>query len=88
MHQGLHTAVNIHQKILASQNNSTKPQYKDLDSNVPPVMGLAVGKKAASYVPASGVGAGEDVLKMFFGNDLGFTSKFSIINKAHIRAAY
>jgi hypothetical protein len=73
MHQGLHTAVNIHQRILAAQNG-IKPHFKELDSNVPPMMGLAVGKKAASYSPQTGTASGEDVMKMFFGDDLGFTS--------------
>ncbi|PCG89915.1 Dimeric alpha-beta barrel [Penicillium occitanis (nom. inval.)] len=72
MHQGLHTAVNIHQRILAAQNG-IKPHFKELDSNVPPMMGLAVGKKAASYSPQTGIASGEDVMKMFFGDDLGFT---------------
>ncbi|GAM33584.1 hypothetical protein TCE0_011r00590 [Talaromyces pinophilus] len=72
MHQGLHTAVNIHQRILAAQNG-IKPHFKELDSNVPPMMGLAVGKKAASYSPQTGTASGEDVMKMFFGDDLGFT---------------
>lgn len=38
------------------------------------MMGLAVGKKAASYSPQTGTTSGEDVMKMFFGDDLGFTS--------------
>lgn len=73
MHQGLHTAVNIHQKILSSQRNQI-PHFKELDSKVPPTMGLAVGKKAASYSPQAGTSSGEEVMRMFFGDDLGFTS--------------
>lgn len=73
MHQGLHTAINIHQQIIAAQNG-IKPEFKELDSNVPPVMGLAVGKKAAAYTPDTGTTSGEDVLKMFFGDDMSFTS--------------
>lgn len=73
MHQGLHTAVNIHQRILSAQTGSA-PQLKELDSNVPAMMGLAVGKKAVSYSPQTGAKSGEDVLKMCFGDDLGFTS--------------
>lgn len=38
------------------------------------MMGLAVGKKAASYSPHTGTASGEDVMGMFFGDDLGFTS--------------
>ncbi|OKL58316.1 hypothetical protein UA08_06423 [Talaromyces atroroseus] len=72
MHQGLHTAVNIHQKILSKQRGQT-PQFKELDSNVPPMMGIAVGKKAASYTPAAGTNASEEVLRLFFGDDMGFT---------------
>lgn len=73
MHQGLHTAVNIHQRILAAQTGIV-PQFKELESDIPPMMGLAVGKKAASYSPQSGTKSGEDVMKLCFGNDLGFTS--------------
>ncbi|EED14657.1 pyridine nucleotide-disulphide oxidoreductase AMID-like, putative [Talaromyces stipitatus ATCC 10500] len=71
MHQGLHTAVNIHQRILSAQNGIT-PQFKELDPNVPPMMALAIGKKAASYTPDEGIASGEDVLNLFFGDDLGF----------------
>ncbi|QGA18943.1 hypothetical protein EYB26_006628 [Talaromyces marneffei] len=71
MHQGLHTAVNIHQRILRAQNGIVS-QFKKLDSNVPPVMGLAVGKKAASFTPQTGATSREDVMKMLFGDDLGF----------------
>ncbi|RAO74263.1 uncharacterized protein BHQ10_010275 [Talaromyces amestolkiae] len=72
MHQGLHTAVNIHQRILAARTGIT-PRFKELDSNVPPMMALAVGKKAVSYSPQAGTKSGEDVLKACFGDDLGFT---------------
>jgi hypothetical protein len=75
MHHGLHTAVNIHQKILSEQRGMTT-QFKELDSNVPPMMGIAVGKKAASCSPSAGINASEEVLRLFFGNDLGFTSTF------------
>ncbi|CRG90994.1 hypothetical protein PISL3812_08042 [Talaromyces islandicus] len=73
MHHGLYTANNIHQKILANIRNIT-PVYKELDVDIPPMMGLAVGKQAASYGPPDNrVSSGEDVMQMFFGNDLGLT---------------
>jgi hypothetical protein len=75
MHQGLYTAANIHQKMLANLRNIT-PVYKELAPDIPPMMGLAVGTQAASYGPPDNiVSSGEDVMQMFFGNDLGFTSK-------------
>lgn len=74
MHQGLYTATNIHQKILANLRKIT-PVYKELDLDIPPMMGLAVGKQAVSYGPPDNkVSSGEDVMQMFFGNDLGLTS--------------
>lgn len=61
--------------MLANRRNIT-PVYKELALDIPPMMGLAVGKQAASYGPPdNSVSSGEDVMQMFFGNDLGFTSK-------------
>lgn len=52
--------------------------YKELTMNVPPMMGLAVGKQAVSYGPPdNSVSSGEDVMQMFFEDDLGLTSTFS-----------
>lgn len=74
MHQGLYVASNIYQKMMAYTRNIT-PEYKELAIDIPPMMGLAVGKQAASYGPPdNSVTSGEDVMQMFFGNDLAHTS--------------
>lgn len=75
MHMGYFVADNVHELVLEKMNGST-PKLNEL-AEVPPMIGLAVGKKAVSYGPAQGVMSGEDVMKAFFGNDLGFDSKCS-----------
>ncbi|KAF3762169.1 putative pyridine nucleotide-disulfide oxidoreductase [Cryphonectria parasitica EP155] len=77
MHMGFFAAHNIHECILYRMNKERgggaepPPKFQELDE-IPPMIGLAVGKKAMSYSPAQGVASGEDVMKAFFGNDLGF----------------
>ncbi len=81
MHQGYYAAHNIHQ-LMALQERRVKggkeqePKFLEL-GEIPPMIGLAVGKKAVAYWPEAGVSSGEDVLKAFFGEDLGFSSEFS-----------
>jgi hypothetical protein len=75
MHMGYLAAVNIHQLIKKSLSG-TIPDFMELDE-VPPMIGLAVGRKALSYWPGGGTTSGEDVMEAFFGQDLGFTSKCS-----------
>lgn len=76
MHMGFFAAHNIHELVLQRMNGA-EPKFQEL-AEVPPMIGLAVGKKAVSYGPAQGVLSGEDVMKAFFGNDLGFDSKYQI----------
>lgn len=76
MHMGYFVAHNIHELVLQRMNGAA-PKFQEL-AEVPPMIGLAVGKKAVSYGPAQGVMSGEDVMKAFFGNDLGFDSTFFI----------
>jgi len=45
---------------------------------IPPMIGLAVGKKAVASGP-EGTVFGEDVMQSYFRDDLGFTSKFRAI---------
>lgn len=73
MHMGFFAAHNIHELVLQRMNGA-EPKFQEL-AEVPPMIGLAVGKKAVSYGPAQGVLSGEDVMKAFFGNDLGFDSE-------------
>lgn len=77
MHMGYSVAHNIHELVLEKMNGDA-PKLQEL-AEVPPMIGLAVGKKAVSYGPAQGVMSGEDVMKAFFGNDLGFDSKSSAL---------
>ncbi|KAG8163762.1 hypothetical protein KVR01_007059 [Diaporthe batatas] len=70
MHMGYYAAHNIHELIL-EKLNGTAPKFLEL-GEVPPVIGLAVGKKAMSYSPGQGVDAGEEVMRAYFGDDLGF----------------
>lgn len=70
MHMGYYAAHNIHELIL-EKLNGTAPKFLEL-GEVPPMIGLAVGKKAMSYSPGQGVDAGEEVMRVFFGDDLGF----------------
>ena len=57
-------------------NRPVLSPMSELDHDVPPGIALAVGKKAVAYSPMTGMQAGEDVMKMFFEEDLGFDSEF------------
>lgn len=73
MHGGHYAAHNIHQSILESRTGQ-KPVFKEFQE-FPPVIGLAVGKKAVASSPDGGTVSGEDVMEAYFRDDLGFTSK-------------
>ena len=73
MHMGYYAASNIHQ-VMLQQLQGRDPKFNEL-AEIPPMIGLAVGKKAMSYGPGQGVMSGEDVMEVFFGDDLGFTSE-------------
>ncbi|KAL2129099.1 hypothetical protein VTI74DRAFT_8216 [Chaetomium olivicolor] len=70
MHMGYFAANNIHQRM-QQKTKDTETKFLELDE-IPPMIGLAVGRKAVSYWPEGGVSSGEDVSKLFFGDDLGF----------------
>ncbi|KAK4038055.1 pyridine nucleotide-disulfide oxidoreductase [Parachaetomium inaequale] len=76
MHMGYYAANNIHQQMQMQMQYQTagkeEPKLLELDE-IPPMIGLAVGKKAVAYWPEAGVTSGEDVMKAFFGDDLGFS---------------
>ena len=74
MHGGHYTAHNIHQTMLRDRITGHEASFREL-AEFPPVIGLAVGKKAVAYSPDSGTISGEDVMEAYFRNDLGFTSK-------------
>jgi len=72
---GFYAAHNMHQLMLSERDSSHKAVLLEL-GEIPPMIGLAVGRKAVSYGPEQGTASGEDVMEMFFGDDLGFTSKW------------
>lgn len=72
MHGGHYVAQNIH-KLVSRQRLGLKPSFAELQPEVPPMIGLAVGKKAVASSPERTI-FGEDVMESYFGDDLGFTS--------------
>ncbi|KAK3179724.1 hypothetical protein K4F52_008894 [Lecanicillium sp. MT-2017a] len=71
MHGGHYAAHNIHQTILRDRVTGYQASFKEF-TEFPPVIGLAVGKKAVAYSPDSGTISGEDVMQAYFRGDLGF----------------
>lgn len=78
MHMGQYVAENVHAHML-KEVAGVEPTWKEL-SEFPAVIGLAVGKKAVIYGPEEGTQDGEDLMKVYFGQDLGFQSRFSYAN--------
>lgn len=75
MHMGYFVAHNIHEMILERMHGGAAAAaagFLEL-GEIPPMIGLAVGRKAMSFSPGQGVCSGEDVMKAFFGDDLGFS---------------
>lgn len=70
MHTGYYAAHNIHELMLEKLRGAA-PRLLEL-GEVPPMMALAVGKKAISYTPAQGVASGEDQLHAYFRDDIAF----------------
>lgn len=79
MHMGQYAAQNIHQLMLV-EKEGIKPEFLELQE-IPPMIGIAVGKQAVAYWPADGVTYGESVQEMCFGNDLGYTSEYRKYDK-------
>ncbi|KAK5627866.1 hypothetical protein RRF57_003581 [Xylaria bambusicola] len=69
LHQGYMAAVNIHQTML-QQLHGKEPEFLKL-SEIPPMIGLAVGESAVSY-GTDGMNYGPQVMRLFFEEDLGF----------------
>lgn len=76
MHMGYFAANNIHQQM-QKKVAGREPTFLELEE-IPPMIGLAVGKKAVSYWPQAGMESGEEVMKAFFGDDLGFSSEYPV----------
>lgn len=73
MHQGRFAGWNIHQLMLQDIQGK-EPVFNEL-AEVPPMIGLAVGKNALSY-GGEGMKYGKQVMEWFFEEDLGLRSKF------------
>lgn len=67
---GTRAADNIFQQILSEQYGITT-DLKDWPK-YPPMIGLAVGKKAVVYDPEGGAKCSEEAMKIYFGEDLAF----------------
>ncbi|KAJ5925338.1 hypothetical protein N7454_007977 [Penicillium verhagenii] len=68
MHMGQYAANNIHQHMLA-ECTGVKPAYMTL-TPFPNVIGLALGKKCATYSVDEGTKYGEDLMDVMFGKDM------------------
>lgn len=77
MAMGHISAVNIHQQLLKAKFG-TEPKFVEFPE-VPPMIALAVGKQAVAYGEADGTTWGEELMKVFFGDDLGFSSKLFFV---------
>jgi hypothetical protein len=75
MAMGHNAAFNIHQQLLEARTGK-KAEFIELPE-LPPMIALAVGKKAISYSPNAGTEEGAEVMRNFFGDDLGLKSKWS-----------
>ncbi|PKX93602.1 putative pyridine nucleotide-disulfide oxidoreductase AMID-like [Aspergillus novofumigatus IBT 16806] len=70
MHMGHYAGYNIHQLMLA-ECIASKPTFHELQE-IPPMIGLCLGKTAVSYHPVDGVKEGEDILASMFGDDMAY----------------
>ncbi|EHK99536.1 putative Apoptosis-inducing factor like protein A [Glarea lozoyensis 74030] len=71
MHMGFLAANNIYQEILVSRGVKKEPTYLTYPE-VPAMIALACGKQAISYSVEDGAKVGEDIMEVFFNDDLGF----------------
>ncbi|PTB61787.1 FAD/NAD(P)-binding domain-containing protein [Trichoderma citrinoviride] len=71
MHGGHYIAHNIHQSVLRQQDAQHEPRFQHLQE-IPPMIGLAVGKNAVAYSPDGGLISGPEVMQAYFRDDLGW----------------
>lgn len=74
MHGGHYAAQNIHKAVTAKAILDYQPEFLQLQ-RYGPMIGLAVGKKAVASGPDTETISGEEVMKAYFRDDLGLTSK-------------
>ena len=72
---GTRAADNIFQQILLERHN--RPLTLREWPKYPPMIGLAVGKKAVVYDPDEGTSCSEEMMKIYFGDDLGFQREYT-----------
>ncbi|KAJ2898945.1 oxidoreductase OXR1 [Zalerion maritima] len=74
MYMGTFVANNIFRRIQRTMGKKEEDILKLLElAEIPPMIGVAVGKKGVSYWPGQGTVAGEEVMEQMFRDDLGFT---------------
>ena len=73
MHMGYVAVRNIHQ-LMNQKLFGTEPSFLTI-RQIPPMIGLAIGAKGVAHGEFDGTTFGSEVMKMYFGEDLGFTSK-------------
>lgn len=76
MHMGHYAGYNIYQLMLA-ECVASKPAFQELQE-IPPMIGLCLGKTAVSYHPVDGVKDGEDILASMFGDDMAYKGMFRL----------
>ncbi|KAI1213189.1 FAD/NAD(P)-binding domain-containing protein [Annulohypoxylon truncatum] len=83
MHQGKYAGWNIHQLMLKDIQGK-EPVFNEI-AEVPPMIGLAVGKNALSY-GNEGMKHGKQVMEWFFEEDLGFKIVWDHLNLGGTKA--
>lgn len=71
---GTRAADNIFQQILLERHD--RPLALKEWPKYPPMIGLAVGRKAVVYDPDEGTKCSEGMMRIYFGDDLGFQRKW------------
>ncbi len=79
MRGGHIAAMNIHQQVLQEVIGHI-PRHEKLDE-IPPMIVMAVGKKAVASGP-HGTSSGTDVMERFFSNDLYLSGRLSNFSRA------
>ncbi|KAH7395456.1 hypothetical protein BKA64DRAFT_576812 [Cadophora sp. MPI-SDFR-AT-0126] len=67
-----HIAASSIHKVILQAKFGTKPTFDEFPE-VPPMIAIAVGKKAVCYGPENGTTSGEEDLKRMFRDDLGWS---------------
>lgn len=71
IHMGYLAAEGMHQQMM-HELHAIEPNFT-IWPEVVPMIALAIGKKAATYSPDGGVACSEELMRLFFSDDLGFS---------------